>query len=90
MRSGVGHRHSLDMALLWLLHRPAATDLISLGTAICCGCSPKKTKDQKKKIDNKCKEQQKDKHEEVKKGLQNHKIWGRKVRKSRLFLLECV
>ena len=30
------------------------------------------------------KEQQKDKHEDVKKGHQNHKMWIRKVRKSRL------
>ena len=36
------------------------------------------------------KEQQKDKHEDVKKGYQNHKMWGRKVRKSLLFFLECV
>ena len=31
------------------------------------------------------KEQQKGKHEDVKKGYQNDKMWGRKVRKSRLF-----
>ena len=31
------------------------------------------------------KEQQKDKHEDDKKGLQNHRMWGSKVRKSRLF-----
>ena len=37
------------------------------------------------KSDDKHKEQQKDKHENVKKGLQNHRMWGRKVRKSRLF-----
>ena len=43
------------------------------------------------KSNNKHKEQQKDKHEGVKKGLQNHKIWGRKVRKSRLFFVRmCV
>ena len=36
------------------------------------------------KSDNKHKEQQKDKHEDVKKGLQNQKVWRRKVRKSRL------
>ena len=35
-------------------------------------------------------EQQRYKHEDVKKGLQNHKMLGRKVRKSRLFFLECV
>ena len=39
------------------------------------------------KSDNKHKEQQKDKHEDIKKGCQNHKMWGRKVRKSRLFFL---
>ena len=37
------------------------------------------------KSDYKHKEQQKDKHENVKKGPKNHKMWGRKVRKSRLF-----
>ena len=31
------------------------------------------------------KEQQKDKHEDVKKGIQNHRMWGRKIRKYRLF-----
>ena len=36
------------------------------------------------KSKDKQKEQQKDKHEDVKKGLQNHKMWGRKVRKPRL------
>ena len=35
------------------------------------------------KSDEKHKEQQKDKHEDVKKGLQNCRMWGRKVRKSR-------
>ena len=44
---------------------------------------------QKQKIDDK-KEQQNNKCEDVKKGLQNHKMLGRKVRKSRLFFLECV
>ena len=40
-----------DPALLWLWCRPAAVALIgppSLGTSMCCGCSPKKQK--KKKI----------------------------------------
>ena len=44
---GVGCRHGLDPALLWLWHRPAAIALIrppSLGTSICHGCSPKKPK----------------------------------------------
>ena len=31
------------------------------------------------------KEKQKDKNEDVKKELQNHRIWERKVRKSKLF-----
>ena len=33
------------------------------------------------KSNDKQKEQQKDKHEDVKKGLQNRRMWGRKVRK---------
>ena len=37
------------------------------------------------KSNNKHKEQQKDKHEDVKKGYWNHKMWGKKLRKSRLF-----
>ena len=37
------------------------------------------------KSDNKHKEQQKDNHESAKKGHKNHRMWGRKVRKSRLF-----
>ena len=28
MSFGVGHRHNLDLVLLWLWHRPAATVLI--------------------------------------------------------------
>ena len=35
--------------------------------------------------DNKHKDQQKDKHEDVKVDIKNHKIWGRRVRKSRVF-----
>ena len=35
--------------------------------------------------DNKHKEQQKDKHEDVKKEHKSHKMWGMRVRKSRLF-----
>ena len=38
------------------------------------------------KSNDKHKEQQKDKNEDVKKGLQNHRMRGRKVRKSRLSL----
>ena len=37
------------------------------------------------KSDKKHKEQQKDKHEDVTKGHQNHRMWGKKVRKCRLF-----
>ena len=36
------------------------------------------------KSDEKHKEQQKDKHEDVKKGLQYHRMWGRKISKYRL------
>ena len=47
MSYSVGHRHSSDLALLWLWHRPAATaptQPVALGTFICCGCGPKKKK----------------------------------------------
>ena len=40
-------QYRLDLALLWLWHRLSATATIqpfSLGTSICCRCSPKKTK----------------------------------------------
>ena len=37
------------------------------------------------KSDEKHKEQKKEKYKHGKKGLQNHRMWGRKVRKSRLF-----
>ena len=45
-----GQRCGLGL-VLWLWHRPAATaDLTpSLGTSICHGCSPKKTKKKKRK-----------------------------------------
>ena len=49
--------------------------------------SKRKRKKKKKKLcesNNKHKEQQKDKHEDVKKGPKNHKMWGRRVRKFRL------
>ena len=49
---GVGHRYSLDLAMLWLWHRlvAAAPDLTpSLGTSMCCWCGLKKTKKKKKK-----------------------------------------
>ena len=35
-------------------------------------------------------EQQKDKHEDVKKGLKNYRMWGRKVRIYRLIFLNNV
>ena len=54
----------------------------------------KEEKEKKKKSyckrDTKHKEWPKDKHEDVKKGLQKHKMWGRKVRKSKLFFLNSV
>ena len=43
---GVGCRHDSDPVLLWLWCRWATTALIgppSLGTSLCCVCSPKKT-----------------------------------------------
>ena len=40
------------------------------------------------KSDDKHKEQQKDTHEDVKKRLQNHRMWGRKVRTSILLFLK--
>ena len=30
MRCGIGHRHGLDLALLWLWHRPAGVPMIRL------------------------------------------------------------
>ena len=48
MSCSAGHRHSSDLALLWLWHRPEALALIhsspSMGIFICCGCRPRKTK----------------------------------------------
>ena len=38
--------------------------------------------------DEKHKEQQKDKHEDAKNGHQNHKLWGRKVRKLHSFYIK--
>ena len=46
MSCGVGHRHGLDLALLWLWL--SALALISLGISICHGCGHKKQK--KKRI----------------------------------------
>ena len=50
----------------------------------------KKKKKNYCKSNDKHKEQQKDKHEHVIKGLQNHKMWGRKVKTYRLFLKMCL
>ena len=48
MSCGIGCRCGLDPALLWLWHRPASSyssnSTTSLGTSMCCGCSPKKRK----------------------------------------------
>ena len=55
-----------------------------------------RSKRKKKNNNNNCKsndkhmEEQKDIHEDIKKGHQNHKMWGRLVRKSSFFFLECV
>ena len=53
MSCAVGRRHGSDPALLWLWCRLVATAPIrqtpTLGTSICCGCSPEKTKKTKKK-----------------------------------------
>ena len=48
---GVGRRHSLDPALLWLWCRlaAAADSTSSLGTSICRRCSPKKQKKKKER-----------------------------------------
>ena len=55
MSYSVEHRHGSDPVLLWLWHRLSAVTLIpSLGTSICCGCSPKETKNKKKKKKRKC------------------------------------
>ena len=54
MSCGVGCRRSLDLALLWLWHRPvtgarcASYFTSSLGAFICPGCSPKKKRKKKK------------------------------------------
>ena len=42
------------------------------------------------KSNDKHKEKQKDKNENVEKGLPNHKMWGGNVIKYKLFFLECV
>ena len=43
MNCGVGHRHSLDLALLWL-------STSSLSTSICSGCGPKKKKKKRNQL----------------------------------------
>ena len=55
MSCGVVRRRGSDLAWLWLWRRPAATALIRpprLGTPVCHGCSPKKTKKKKKEKKN--------------------------------------
>ena len=52
MSCGVGHRGSLDLAFLWLWHRPAAVAPIrplAWEPAYVSRCGPEKTKDRKKK-----------------------------------------
>ena len=50
MSCGVGHRLSLDLALvlLWLWRGPVASTP-RLGTSVCLGCGLKRTKKKKKK-----------------------------------------
>ena len=52
MRCGIDRRHGSDLALFWLWCRPAAVasdSTPSLGTSVCHGCGPKKTKQTNKK-----------------------------------------
>ena len=52
MSYSVGHRHNLDLTLLWLWHRPAATALIrplAWEPPYAVGVALKKTKRKKKK-----------------------------------------
>ena len=52
MSCGVGRRHGLDLVLLWLWRRPAATALIRpLAWEHLCaaGAAPKRTKEKKKR-----------------------------------------
>ena len=47
MSCGMGHRHGLYLVLLWLWCRASSyssNSVPSLGTSICHGCGPKKTK----------------------------------------------
>ena len=90
----MGLRCSSDPEFLWLRWPVAEAPIPPLdwelpydtGVAL----KRQKTKKKKKPIcksDRNNKKQQKDKHEDVKQGNENHKMWGRKVRKSRLFFL---
>ena len=56
MSCGVGLRCGLGPVLLWLWPRLAATAdwTPSLGTSMCCGCGPKKTKKKTKKVPHYC------------------------------------
>ena len=59
MSCSVGHRHSSDLALLWLWHRLAAVALFhsspSLRTSLGCRCGPEKEKERKDGIRSKYK-----------------------------------
>ena len=51
MSCGVGRRHGLDLALVWLWHRPAATaptGPLAWERPCAAGAALKRTKDQKK------------------------------------------
>ena len=51
MSCGVGCKYGLDLAWLWLWHRPAAYSSDStpnLGTSMCQRCGPRKPKKKKK------------------------------------------
>ena len=51
MSCGIACRCVLDLALLWLWHRPiAVTPIPSLGISIRCRCSPNKQKRKKEKL----------------------------------------
>ena len=57
MSCGVGHRHGLDLALLWLWHRPVVAVLIRLLAwetpyATCAALKVKSKKAKKKKSNN--------------------------------------
>ena len=50
MSCGVGHRHSSDLALLWLWPAAVAPIRPSLGTSICCRCGSKKKNKKKRNV----------------------------------------